>query len=122
VEQDEEVDFFFGGVTQVEDVAIGAPAADDRAPGRSVEALTVQAHGDFAVVADAHAGLLTPDIRPPRAGGHRTQDGALGVQGLLASVLGREAQFTVGFVLVDMGQQLIEQVIGPLEFEDTVGG
>ena len=84
--------------------------------------MALEADGDFAVVANAHAGSLTPDVRPPRTGGNGTEDGAFFGQGLVPGGVGCGAQFAVDFVLVDVGQQWVEQEVGPGEFQDAVGG
>ena len=78
--------------------------------------------GDLAIVADAHGGALAPDKGPPGAGGHRARDGAFFVQGLLPCGVRGEAQFAVDFVLVGVGQELVEQVVGPFQLNDVVGG
>lgn len=68
MEQDEGFAFGIWGVTEVEDVAIWAQAADDRGSGWSVNGLALGADGHLAVVADADAGLLAPDEGPPGTG------------------------------------------------------
>lgn len=84
--------------------------------------MALEADGDFAVVADAHAGLLAPDVGPPRTGRRRTQDGAFFGQSLRACGVRGGAQFAVDFMLVGVGQKLVEQVVGSGQFEDAVGG
>ena len=84
--------------------------------------LALSADRDLAVVADAHVGLQAPDERPPGAGRGRTEDGSSLGQSLLASGVGGSAQFAVDFVLVDVGQELVEQAVGAVQFEDLVGG
>jgi hypothetical protein len=44
--------------------------------------MALVADGDFAVVADADAGLLAPDVGPPRADGNGTDDGTFFGEGL----------------------------------------
>ena len=78
--------------------------------------------GDLAVVADALAGLLAPDEGPPRAGRHGAQDGVLCCQRLLPGGVRGGPEFAVDFVLVGVGQGLVEQAVGAFEFEDLVGG
>ena len=77
---------------------------------------------DFAVVADADAGLLAPDVGPPRAGGSGTDDGAFFCEGLLVGGMGCHAEFAVDFVLVGVEQEWVEELVGVGEFEDVVGG
>ena len=72
-----------GGVTEVEDVTVRAQAADDGGAGWCVEGVALVADGDFAVVTDADAVLLAPDVGPPGAGGNGTEDGAVLGQGLV---------------------------------------
>ena len=61
-------------------------------------------------------------LRPPGTGGNGAQDGAFLGQGLVAGGVRGGAQFAMDFVLVGVGQELVEQVVGPVEFEDLVGG
>ena len=84
--------------------------------------MALGADGDFAVVADADAGLLTPDVGPPRALGGGTQGRTVFGQGLLLGGLGCLAEFAMDFVLVGVGHELVKQVVGPGEFDDLVGG
>jgi hypothetical protein len=80
------------------------------------------ANGDFAVVADADAGLLAPDEGPPRAWRCRTDHGSFFGEGLLVGGVGRLAEFAVDFVLVGVRDELVEEVVGPDQFHDVVGG
>jgi len=78
------------------------------------------ADGDFAIVADADFGLLAPDERPPRAGRNRAQDGMFLLERLFFGGERGGTQLPVDFVLVDVWQQLVQQVVGSLQFDDTV--
>lgn len=100
------------GMLQEEDVAVVAEAADDFRSWRGIKGLSEGADRHFAVVADTDAGLLAPDIRPPRALGSGTQDRAIFGQSLFASGLRRGAQFAVDFMLVGMGQGFFHERIG----------
>ena len=80
------------------------------------------AHGDFAVVADADTGLLAPDVGPPRALRRRTDHGALFREGLLLGRVGRLAEFAVRFVAIGVRDELVEELVGPGEFDDALGG
>ena len=80
------------------------------------------ADGDFAVVTDADAGLLAPDVGPPGAGRGGTDDGAFFSAGLLVGGVGCLAEFAVDFVLIGVGQEWVEQLVGPDQFGDVVGG
>ena len=71
MEQDDGFGVGVWGMAEVVDVAIGAEAADDVGAGWGVNGVALGADGDFAVVADADAGLLAPDIGPPGAVGAR---------------------------------------------------
>ena len=78
--------------------------------------MTLVADGDFAVVADADAGLLTPDVRPPRALGGGTDDGAFLGEGLPLGGVGSLAEFAVDFVVIGVGEERVEELVGPEEF------
>jgi len=122
VEENDGLGVGIGGVTQVEDVAVGSQATDDRGARRSGDGQALVTDGDFAVVADTDSGLLTPDIGPPRASGNGAQNGTVFGEGLVASGLGGHPEFTVDFMLVGMGHQLCEQAVGPTQFDDLIGG
>ena len=109
-------------MTEVVDVAIGAEAADDGGARRSIQGLALGGDGDFAVVADADAGLLAPDKRPARTGGDGTQDGRFFKESLLPGGVRSGAGFAVDFVLVDVRQELVEQAVGTCKFADLIGG
>jgi hypothetical protein len=110
------------GVAQIIDVTIGPQAADNRGTGRGLNGLALGTDGDFTVVADADAGLLAPDVRPPRAVGGWTEDGTFFGEGLLLGLERGLPDFAVDFMLVGVGDELIEEVVGPDQFEDVVGG
>ena len=76
----------------------------------------------MAVVAAADAGLLAPHVGPPRAGGDGTEDGAFFGEGLLVGLLQGLVEFAVVFMLIGVGSELVEQLVGPGEFDDLVGG
>jgi hypothetical protein len=84
--------------------------------------MTLVAHGDFAVVADADAGLLAPDVGPPGADGNGTDDGTFFGEGLQMGGVWSLAEFAVDFVVVGMGQEWGEQMVCAGEFDDVVGG
>ena len=77
--------------------------------------------GDFAVVADADAGLLAPDVGPPRTVGIGAEDGSFFGEGLLLGGVGCLAKFAVDFVLVGVGDELVEQMVGPGQFDEVFG-
>jgi hypothetical protein len=80
------------------------------------------ANGDLAVVTDADAGLLAPDVGPPRAVGCSTKDGTFFGEGLLLGLERGLPDFAVDFMLVGVGHELIEEVVGADQFDDVVGG
>jgi hypothetical protein len=92
------------GLLEEEDVTVVTEATDYFRTWWCLNGLSLGADRDFAVIADPDTGLLTPDIRPPRALGNEAQDGAFFCQGLLAGGLRRGAQFAVDFMLVGMDQ------------------
>ena len=122
MEQDDGFGCRVRGVAEVVAVAVWAQAADEGGAGRGIHGLPLGSDGDFAVVADTHGGLLAPDKKPPWAGGHRAQDGAFFVQGLLPCGVRGDPQLPVDFVLVGVGQELVEQVVGPFQLDDLIGG
>ena len=107
-------------MAEVVNVAVIAQAADDGGAGRSVQGVKLSANSNLAVVAHAHGGSLAPDQGPPRAGGHRTQDGVFFSHRLIPCGLGRGAQFPVDLVGVGVGQEQVEQVIGPRRTTTTI--
>jgi hypothetical protein len=122
MKQDDGFGIFVWGVAEVVDVTIGAETADDGGAGWGVNGLALGADGDFAVVTDADAGLLAPDVGPPRAVGIGLEDGALFGEGLLVGGVGCLAEFAVDFVLVGVGDELVEQMVRPDQFNDAVSG
>jgi len=82
--------------------------------------LTLGANWDFAVIADANSGSLTPDERPPWTGRGWTQDGTFFGQRLLAGGVRGCTQLSMDFMLIDVGQELVEQVISALKLQDIV--
>ena len=109
-------------VLEVKEVSVGSQAADDGRAGRGGNGMTLVVNGDFAIIADADMGALAPNIGPPGTGGGGAQNRAFFRQGQVASRVRGGAEFAVDFVLVGVGKQLVEQVVGPAEFEDLVGG
>lgn len=93
------------GVAQVKDVSIGTKATNDMGTWWSVNGLTLGARRDFAVVADADAGLLTPEVGPPRALVGGADDGTLLFQCLLVGGVRGDGELAVDFVLVGVGQE-----------------
>ena len=122
VEEGDGFGLWVWGVLEVKDVAIWAQAANDGGTGRGINGLALGADRDFAVVADADAGLLAPDKGPPGTGGGGTEDGAFFGERLRFGGVGSGAEFAVDFVLVGVRQELVEQAVGPVEFKNVVGG
>jgi hypothetical protein len=122
VEQDDGFGFGIRGLPEVVEVTVRAEAADDGGTGRRSEGVALVADRDFAVVPDADAGLLAPDVGPPRTRRDGTDQGALLGEGLLVGGMGCLVEFTVGLVLVGVRDELVEEVVGPGEFQDVFGG
>src|SRR3990172_366435 len=122
MEQDDGFGFWVRRVAEVENVAIGAETADNGGAGWSVNGLALRADGDLAVVPDADAGLLAPDVGPPRTVGIGPEDGMFFGEGLLMGGVGCLAEFAVDFVLVGVGHELVEEEVGPDQFDDLVCG
>ena len=108
--QDDGSGFWVWRMAEVVNVSIGAETADDGGPGWRVNGLALGADGDLAVVPDADAGLLAPDVGPPRTVGIGPEDGTFFSESLLVGGVGCLAEFAVDFVLV-----------GPDQFIDLVG-
>ena len=122
MEQDDGFGFGIGLMAEVVDVAVGPQATDDLAAGCGVEGLALEADGDFAIVAHAHGGALTPDVEPPRTAGTRAEDGSFFSERLLVGGPGRLAELAMDFILVGVGEELVEQRVGAGQFADLVGG
>ena len=81
----------------------------------------MRADWDFAVVPDADAHLLTPDVRPPRASWNWVQGRSIFGQGLVEGSLQGRAQFAVDFMFVGVSEQLRQQGVGTTQFQYLVG-
>ena len=108
-------------MAEVVDVTVRTQATNGGGPGWRIDREALGADGHLAVIADADAEALTPDKGPPRAVGDGTQDRAVFGAGLVTCGGRSGAQFAVDFVLVDVGQELVEQTVGAFEFQDAVG-
>jgi hypothetical protein len=122
MEQDAGFGFGLGSMAEVVNVSIWAEAADAGGAGWGVNGLALRADGDFAVVTDADAGLLAPDVGPPGAVGCWTEDGTFFGEGLLLGLERCLPDFAVDFMLVGVGHELVEEVVVPDQFHDVVGG
>jgi len=109
-------------MAEIIDVTIWAEAADDGAAWWGINGLALGADGDFAIVADADTGLLAPDKRPPGTGWGGAQNGMLLGKRLLVSGEWGGAQFAVDFVLVGVGEELVQELVGTSEIADLIGG
>lgn len=78
------------------------------------------ADGDFGVVADPQAGLLAPDAGPPGTRGRGAEGRAIFGEGLLVGLERGLAEFAVDFRLIGMGDELVEEGVGPDPFDDLV--
>jgi hypothetical protein len=120
VEQNERLGLGVWAVVEAEEVAVGSPAAENGRAGWGSNGMTWVVYGDFAIIADANMGALAPNIGPPGTGGGGVQDGAFFRQGQVTSCVRGGAEFAVDFVLVRVGKQLVEQMVGAAEFEDRM--
>ena len=80
----------------------------------------MSADRDFAVVADTQAGLLTSDVGPPGTSGGGTDGGAIFSDSLLVGLERCLAEFAMDFMLIGMRDELVEEVVGPDQFDDLV--
>jgi len=122
MEQDAWFGFWIGGMAEEIDVAIWTQAADDLCARWGVDGQALGVDRDFAIVTDADLVLLAPDKGPPGASRDGSQNGVFVGEGLLPGGVGSGAQFAVDFVLIDMRQELIQELVGAVEFQDPVGG
>ena len=122
VEQNERFGLGVRRVLEVKEVSVGSQAAQDGRAGWGGNGMTLVVNGDFAIIADADMDALAPNIGPPGTGGGGAQNRAFFRQGQVTSRLRGGAQFAVDFVLVGVGKQLVEQVVGAAQFEDLIGG
>ncbi len=122
MEEDEGFGLWIWRLLEVIDVAVWAETTDDGGTRRGGNGPALGSGGDFAVVANADAGLLTPDKRPPRTSGGGPQDGAFFGERLGLGRLWGGAEFAVDFVVVGVDQELVEQPVGTFEFEDMISG
>jgi hypothetical protein len=109
-------------VAEIEDVSVWAQAADDFGAGRGVNGLAQGTDRDHAVIADADAGLLAPDIGPPRAGWSGAEDGTVLSQGLGECSLWGGAQFAMDLVLIGMEPELVQEAVGSFQVQDVISG
>jgi len=121
VEQDDGFGLWVWRLAEVVKVSLGTETADDGGAGWGCNGVALRTDWDFAVVPDTDAGLLAPDVGPPRTVGIGPEDGTFFREGLLLGGGGCLAEFAVDFVLVGMGPELVEQTVGPFEFTDLVG-
>ncbi len=114
--------FWVWSLAEVVDLTIGSKATDDNGTGRGLDGTALGTDRDFAVVAYAPSGLLTKDVRPPRAFRGGTEHGTFFLAGLVPSGFGRCANFAMDFMTVGMDKELVEQDIGVFQFDDFFGG
>ena len=109
-----------GHMPPLKDVSIRTDAPDDGSAGWGNEAESLGTDRDFAGIADADTGLLAPDKGPPGTSRGGAQNGALLGKGLLVSGEWGGAQFAVDFVLVGMGEKLVQKC--PIRGAGAQGG
>lgn len=122
MEEDEGFGLWIWRVAEVIEVAVGAEATNDEGTGWGIDSEAAVGDGDLAIVADADAGLLAPDVGPPRTFGDGAEDGALLGEGFGMGGLRGPAEFAVDFMLVGVGDELVEQLVGSGELGDAFGG
>lgn len=121
MEQDDGFSFWIWGMLKEIDVAIRTETTDDFGTWGCVNGQSLVADGHFTIVADADFGLLAPDKGPPWAGRNWTQNGMFLDEGLLSGGVRGGAQFAMDFVSVYVWQQLVQEAIGTLQFDDVIG-
>lgn len=88
---------------------------------RCVQAQALGSDWDF-VISDPDTGLLAPNKRPPRTSRGGSQDEAFFFQGLSSGLIGSGAQLAVDFGLIDRRQELVQEEVCSLHFQDFVRG
>lgn len=109
-------------MTEVIDVTVWTQTADYCGAGLCFNGVALRSDRHFALITDTDVGLLAPDERPPRTSRSGAQDGTLLSEGQLFGGVRGGAQFAVDFVLVGVRQQLVQELIGTLQFCDAVCG
>ena len=122
VEQNDRFGGGVGGVAEVVNVAGGTKAAEDGGPGWGGHGLSERTAGDGAVVSDADARALAPDIGPPRTGRCGPDDGAFFGAGLVVGRRRGWVEFAVDFRLAGLRNQWVQQWVGAGQCADGVGG
>lgn len=122
MEEDDGFGLRIRGVAQVEGVTVGTQATDDVGARRSLNGVALRARRDLAVLAHAHAGLLTPDVGPPRTRRGRTDDGTISGEGLLVGRVRGQTQFAMDFLLVGVLEELVQEMIGGDQVDDAFRG
>ena len=112
----------FGFVGQDADGAVGMKAVDDARACTDTDAEALRADGDAAIGANFERGAHTPDVGPPSAARHWSQDGALFALGGPRGGVGGAAQFAMDFVGVAVAAQVRQEDIGGGGRGDGVGG
>ncbi len=112
VEQDDGLDFGIRGLPEVIDVTVRAQAADDGGTWRRSKGVALIADGDFAVVADADAGVLAPNVGSPGTFRGGVNPRAFVGERLLVGGVGCLAELAVKFVLIGVGDELVEELVG----------
>ena len=112
----------FGFVGQDADGAIGLEAVDDACARTHRDAEAFGADGHPAIGADFEVGAHAPDVRPPRAARHGTQDRAVLALGGARGGVGGAAQFAMDFVGVAVVAQVGQEGVGRGWGGDGFGG
>lgn len=95
---------------------------DELGSGSGVDAESLGADGDTAIVGDFDDGAFTPDEGPPRTTRHGPEHRAICVYGGVPGLLGFHVEFAMDFVLVAMQTQVADVGIGLNEVGDVFAG
>src|SRR5262249_11200492 len=96
--------------------------ADDLSSGGYLQGQTLRADSDFAVTADADAGALAKDVRPPRATRNWTQSPAVFLLSQIPRGVRCRTNFAVLFHMIMMFAQLIQKSVTGRDLSDVLGG
>lgn len=104
------------------DVAVWVKAVDEAGAGRPTGWESLGTDWNAAVGSDSDGSTLAPDVRPPRAAGHRTENGTAFTKRSLGGGVRGHRDLAVTFGTVAMLTEILEQRVGGLRGDDLLCG